>query len=121
MTRLAPQSLTPLEFAKTDPILDLAVANDPISYSVGPWDNVIVQLVLVRGAWSGGQTIPLEASNDGANYSDIAPTPVSYTAVGIQAAVSVSDFRNIRLRVASATGTVGDNQVRVTVRAGQNP
>lgn len=117
MPRLAPQILKPREAAKTDPLLDLAVGSDPITFAVGPWDSVTVHLVLVRGAWSGGQTIPLEVSDDGANFSDYA---TAYTAAGVQAPAPVGDYGFISLRVVGATGTPGDNQVRVIVRAKQD-
>lgn len=126
MSRLTPQTLKAVEFEKSDGQIDLATNGDCVTFDVGAWDNFLVRLPISSsaGAWSAGQTVAVKATLDGADFVTFGGMDV-ITASGAADAVigplAVSGFKQIRLVVGSASGSVGDNKLKPVVRAYQDP
>lgn len=115
MARLLPQSLKANEAEKSNPILDMAIANDPITWDVLGWDWIGLQFVFGAGSSWPASVITFECSYDGATFGDF-PTPATYNSIGPKDRVRVSGLLRVRARVSTVAGAVGAVTVAVTAR-----
>jgi hypothetical protein len=85
--------------------------NSGAVYSVAGYSSIVVQIDCVLDAAIAG-TVTLQASLDAVTWHNFPSGAITYTAVGIQAAVNVEGLRYVRVQYTTLSGTV---EVMLTV------
>ncbi len=80
----------------------------------GRFDTLVLQLTMVAGTSLPAATITVQISQDGINYYNFPSGAVTYAAVGVQTALSVTGLNYLRLVVTTEAGTANE---RVLVTA----